>query len=149
MSKLLNIAFTQVGVTEEKGQADNPEILKYFDEIGFDGAKLKDETAWCSAVMNYLCKKTNLPYTGELNARSWLEVGVPVENPKPGDIVIFWRGNGPDDKIPGTDIGKGHLGIYINKVDRLIYVLGGNQSNSFTLSPYSEHRLLGYRRLEF
>ena len=149
MSKLLHAAFTQVGITEVKGEQDNPEIVKYFNELGFDGSRLKDETAWCSAVLGYLCKKLHLPYSGRLNATSWLDVGVPVDNPVPGDIVIFWRGQSKGELIDGTNIQKGHVGIFINRRDEMIWVLGGNQSNSFTLSPYSEVRLLGYRRLEF
>lgn len=142
-------AFTQVGVSEIEGEKDNPEILKYFNELGFDGSKLKDETAWCSAVINYLCKKLNLNYSGKLDARSWLGVGIPVENPQPGDIVVFWRGSDPNDFIPGTQVKKGHVGLFINKVDGLIWVLGGNQGNRFSLEPYSDNKLLGYRRVEF
>lgn len=149
MSRLLNAAYTQVGVAEVVGQKDNPEILKYFNELGFDGSELKDETAWCSAVINYLCKKLHLPYSGRLNARSWEAVGIPVENPQPGDLVIFWRGSSPNDTITGTDVKKGHVGLFINKVDGLIWVLGGNQGNRFSLEPYSDTKLIGYRRLEF
>jgi len=149
MSKLLLAAATQVGITEISGGQDNPEIIKYFSELGLESAAFKDETAWCSAVVNYLCKRLALPYTGKLNARSWLEVGVPVTNPKPGDIVIFWRGAHKDETIGNTDLKKGHVGIYVNHVEDMVYVLGGNQSNSFNLAPYSKHRLLGYRRVEF
>lgn len=149
MSKLLNVALTQIGIEEIAGAKDEPEILKYFAELGFDAEKLKDETAWCSAVLNYLCKKADLPHTGKLNARSWLSVGVPVENPKPGDLVVFWRGNNPDETIAGSHLKKGHVGIYMNKRNGLVWTLGGNQSNMFIMSPYSESKVLGYRRLEF
>ena len=32
-------ALTQVGITEQKGEQDNPEILKYFNGLGFNGDK--------------------------------------------------------------------------------------------------------------
>ena len=44
------------GIKEVVGPNANPEILAMFSEIGFDWVK-DDETAWCSAAMNYFCKK--------------------------------------------------------------------------------------------
>jgi uncharacterized protein (TIGR02594 family) len=137
--KHLTLALSQYGNKEIRGEQDNPEILKYFDEIGFDGAKMKDETAWCSAFINWVCKVSDLPYTGKLNARSWLEVGVEVEEPKLGDLVVFWRGS--------PTSWKGHVGIYINKVDGFVSVLGGNQGNQVCIAPYAEPRVLKYIRL--
>jgi uncharacterized protein (TIGR02594 family) len=149
MSRLLNLALSQYGVEEIPGAAHNPEIIKYFTELGFDGSKLGDETSWCAAAINYCLKKADLPYTKALNARSLLEIGVPVANPKMGDVVIFWRGATKDELIPGSQLKKGHVGIYISHTDEFIYCLGGNQSNTFMISPQSKNRLLGYRRVEF
>lgn len=148
-SKLLQVALTQYGQEELRGAEHNPEILKYFSILGFDASKLGDETAWCSAFLNYCCLKVGLPYTAQLNARSWLNIGVPVTHPKPGDVVVFWRGENKFENIPGTTLKKGHVGIYINQVGDKIWVLGGNQSNQVRISFYSEGKLLGYRRLEF
>lgn len=144
---IINKAFTQYGITEVIGQEDNPEIIKYFTEIGFNSSWIKDETAWCSASMNWIAKTSGYEYTGKLNARSWLDVGVKVNNPVPGDVVVFWRGNTPHDTIGNTKLKKGHVGIYINDDTKYIYVLGGNQSNQYNIKPYLKSRLLGYRRL--
>ena len=57
-TKVVNIALSQYGIKEIPGINDNPEVLKYFNEIGFDGAKLKDETAWCSAFANWVISKS-------------------------------------------------------------------------------------------
>ena len=38
--KVIYIAMTQAGIKEITGKEDNPEVLKYFNEIGYDGAKL-------------------------------------------------------------------------------------------------------------
>ena len=43
--KQLNKALSQYGIKEVTGSKDNPEIIKYFDALGFDGEKLKDETS--------------------------------------------------------------------------------------------------------
>lgn len=132
-------ALTQFGVKEIVGLEHNPQILKYFDETGFDWID-DDETAWCSAFVNWVCFKNNLPLSGKLNARSWLKVGAPLDEgcePQVGDIVVLWRG---DPK--GW---KGHVGFFISKEDNLINILGGNQSNKVCIKPYPEHRLLEYR----
>lgn len=134
---LLEKAFSQYGITEIAGENDNPEVVKYFEKIGFHN--LKDEVAWCSAFMNWAAKEAGLEHSGKLNARSWLKVGDPVEVPHVGDVAVFWR------ESPTS--WKGHVGIYINEDENNIFVLGGNQSNMVTIRPYSKTRLLGYRRL--
>lgn len=138
-TNLINILFSQYGIKEIPGKADNPEILKYFDAIGFDGSKLKDETAWCSAFANYCAKTAGLPFTSKLNARSWLKIGTEVKTPELGDIVVFWRED--------PDSWKGHVAFYVRETEDLVYVLGGNQSNQVKISAYPKHRLLEYRRL--
>ncbi len=138
-NKLLEIALSQYGIREIVGKRDNPEVLKYFDILGYDGARLKDETAWCSAYINWCAITAGLPYSGKLTARSWLNVGTKVTEPQLGDLVIFSRGNPKG--------WKGHVGVFIRKENGAIYTLGGNQGNQVNITPYTENRLLGYRRL--
>lgn len=135
----MKLAFTQYGVKEITGSRDNPEIVKYFDDLGFDGSALKDETAWCSAFANWVCKFSNLAYTGKLNARSWMEVGNEVVIPELGDIVVLWR-------VSKTSW-KGHVGFYINHDEDYVYLLGGNQGNQVQVSKYGITKVLTYRRL--
>ncbi len=134
--KTIEVALSQYGIKEIRGESDNPEVLKYFDAIGFDGKALKDETAWCSAFVNWVCKTCDLPYTRRLNARSWLEIGLPTTNPKQGDIVVLWRENKRG--------WKGHVGFYIRETKTHIYLLGGNQGNQVQIAPYPKTRLLEY-----
>lgn len=136
---IINIALAQYGTKEITGAQDNPEVLKYFNEIGFDGAKLKDETSWCSAFVNWVALKAGVAKSNNLTARSWLKVGQKVSKPELGDIVVFWR----ESKTSW----KGHVGIFIRKTDDVIYVLGGNQSNQVNITGYDAARLLEYRRL--
>ncbi len=135
----LMIALSQIGIKEVPGRRDNPEVLKYFNETGFDGAKLKDETAWCSAFMNWIAFKSGLEMTGKLTARSWLKVGWEVKQPQIGDIVVFWRGS--------KQGWKGHVGLFIREEKGYIYCLGGNQNNEVSIKPYLKTQLLQYRRL--
>lgn len=135
----LDIALSQYGIKEVSGSKDNPEIIKYFTELGFNSKMFKDETAWCSAVHNWIHKIAGLCYTGKLNARSWLDIGTEVFMPKMGDTVIFWR--------ESREGWKGHVGIFISRIGDDIYTLGGNQSNQYNIKVYPSYRVLGYRRL--
>ena len=134
---MLSKAMSQYGIKEIAGKEDNPEVLKYFEAVGF--GSLKDETAWCSAFMNWVAIKAGADHSGELTARSWLKVGRPVKVPKIGDITVLWR--------VSPDSWKGHVGLYIREHRGWIYLLGGNQSNQVKISAYPRHRLLGYRRV--
>ena len=136
--KALDIALSQYGIKEIVGKNHNKEVLKYFSEIGHAWVT-NDETAWCSAFVNWVCKKAGLDYSKKLNARSWLTIGTPVTAPKLGDIVIFWRGS--------KTSWKGHVAFFIRETPNWIYVLGGNQSNQVKISAYPKYRLLEYRRL--
>lgn len=130
---------------EIKGKEDNPKIVQMFNDLGFAGAKLKDETAWCSLFVNWCCKVAGLGFTGKLNAKSWLELGeeIPFEKAQLGDVVIFQRGQ-PDSWM-------GHVGFYINlnpQDENWINVLGGNQRNEVNITGYHKNRWLGFRRLK-
>lgn len=133
------IALSQARQQEVKGGQDNPEILKYFDALGFDGKKLKDETSWCAAFANWVLKEAGLKYQKTLNARSFLKIGEKVENPEMGDLVVFWR------ESPSS--WKGHVAFYIREDSTWIYCLGGNQSDQVKISAYRKNRLLEYRRI--
>lgn len=138
-SKVLTIALKEYGTTEIKGASHNPRILQYFQEIGHKWVTT-DETAWCSAFMNWVAEEAGLESTGKLNARSWLSAGEKIESPEPGDVVVFWR--------ESTKSWKGHVAIFIRETDTHIFCLGGNQGNRVCISTYPKYRVLGYRRLK-
>jgi uncharacterized protein (TIGR02594 family) len=141
MCKILNKALSQYDTREIVGKQDNPEVLKYFEILGFDGQKLKDETSWCAAFVNWVLASLELPNTGKLNARSFLELGQSVKDcPEPGDIVVLWR--------ESLDSWKGHVGFYVRETDDKIYLLGGNQGNRVSIQPYNKSRLLDIKRVK-
>ncbi len=133
----MKYAFSQYGIQEKKGTKNNPEVLKYFKELGYKGKQLKDETGWSSAFVNWVFKMSDAPYTGKLDAKSWLDLGMETNDPQLGDVVIFWR----EDKKSW----KGHVGFFINRIGDEIFVLGGNQDNQVNISSYAASKLLGYR----
>lgn len=140
MNALIEKAFREIGTKEISGSKHNPKIVNYAKEAGFTYIK-DDETPWCSIFLNYLAKKVGLEHSGKANARSWLHVGLPVMDPEPEDIVIYWR-ESPDSYM-------GHVGIYMgySQDKSRIYTLGGNQGNMVSETAYSASQLLGFRRL--
>lgn len=146
--EVLKRALTQYGIKEIPGADDNPEIMKYFEAINKTWV-VHDETAWCSAGMNWACKEEDKPYSGELYAVSWLDVGAPVEieDAQTGDIVIYWRGRFNGEKIGSSNIQKGHVGLIINETESHFNTYGGNQKNSWCILPYPKKRVLGVRRV--
>ncbi len=139
MRDLLYIALSQYGTLEEPGSVDNPDILKYFHEIGHEWV-LNDEMAWCSAFVNWVALKGGVERSGKLDARSWLKVGTPQIKWKLGDIVIYWRVE--------KNSWMGHVGFPIREAGGIIWTLGGNQSNMVKIAPYPASRVLGFRRLK-
>ena len=117
---------------------DNPEILKYFIETGFDARKVHYETAWCSAFVNWCAIKANCAHSNELNARSWLKVGNGTYAPCLGDVVVFWR--------EGPKRWRGHVGFFIAGRNGFIYILGGNQKNA--VNVYWLTRGIEYSNIE-
>lgn len=136
--KLIEIALSKYGVKEIAGEKHNSEIVNFSKEAGFNAVK-DDETAWCSAFMNWVAFKAGMERSKRLDARSWLQVGTPTMFPELGDVVIFKRGDSD---------WQGHVGLFINQVGDVVNVLGGNQSNMVNISSFKSSDLLGYRRLK-
>ncbi len=140
MNELLSIALSQYGVKEVKGAKDHPQIVQYFASLGHEPSKFKEETAWCSAFVNWVAKKAGYEKSNELTARSWLHVGKPAITPKQGDVVVLWRDS--------PESWKGHVGFLVKESKRYVYLLGGNQSNSVNIKAYPKKRILDFRKLQ-
>ncbi|WP_298900987.1 TIGR02594 family protein [uncultured Psychroserpens sp.] len=140
MSSLIHIASREIGTREIPGPQHNQKIVNYAKEAGFSYVN-DDETPWCSFFMNWVAKKAKVESSDLGNARSWLNVGIPVVNPEPGDVVIFWR-ESPESY-------KGHVGVFMgySQDHTRIYTLGGNQNNQVGETAYASSQLLGFRRL--
>ena len=140
MENLLKIAFNELGTEEIVGGEDNPEVLKYANDVGIGGIT-SDEIAWCSTFVNWVAWKAGLQYSGKANARSWLNVGQKVTAPEPGDVVVFWR--------ESPQSWKGHVGFFLGNSDdqKRVYCLGGNQGNPVSVSAYRKETVLSFQRL--
>lgn len=130
----MSIAQAERGIREVLGNGDNPRIVQYLRSTTL-GAPFnsQDETAWCSAFVNWCIEQAGYAGTDSAWARSWLNWGRTITTPVPGCIAVFKREGG------------GHVAFFVSKTDTKIKVLGGNQSNSVCELDYKADRLLGYR----
>ncbi len=144
---LYDIALRYMGIKEVVGSVDSPIVMSM---LKLDSAwPSHDEVPWCSGAMNWWAWHLRLPRSKDLRARSWLQVGIPIDLSiaTPGwDVVIFKRG-GPGQPGPDVIDAPGHVGMYGGVQGSKIWTLGGNQDNQVKLSLYPKGRLLGVRRL--
>jgi uncharacterized protein (TIGR02594 family) len=133
--QILKIALAEIGFRGITGPKTNKQILKYFSELGIAWVK-DDDTAWCSAFVNWVLMKAKIKGTGLLNARSFLNWGKKTDTPQMGDIVVLWR-----ESIKSW---KGHCGFYICDRGDTIMILGGNQDNSVSIKAYDKKMVLAY-----
>lgn len=130
-------AIQYVGLTERQDRQELRELT------GVDPVR----TEWCAAFINAVLEESNIESNSDhkypLTARAFLDWGTKVskEEIKPGDVVVFPRGN------QGW---QGHVGFFlkteiINGVEYYL-ILGGNQQNKVSIVPYRANRALGIRR---
>ena len=108
-------------------------------------------TEWCAAFVNAVLADSgmknlhDMKHPQPLTARSFLDWGEPVDNPLPGDIVIFPR---------GTSDWQGHVGFYVgweqDEEGKVFWkILGGNQNDSVSIDLYPASKALGVRRYKY
>ena len=132
----LKTADAFVGFNERENRSELRQFMK-IDPVRYE---------WCAAFVNASLYVNGVPGSESvsnypLTARSFLQWGEGVENPRLGDIVVFPRGN------QGW---QGHVGFYINtqEVNGVLYyvILGGNQDNEVSYELYPANKALGIRR---
>jgi uncharacterized protein (TIGR02594 family) len=123
----------ETGVDEIPGSRDNPRIIEYHASTTLKATD--DETPWCSSFVNWCVEQAGLQGTKSAAARSWLQWGQALDQPRRGCIVVLQRGNS----------WQGHVGFYYADEGGRILVLGGNQSNQVNISSYRKSAVLGYR----
>ncbi|MCK5311618.1 MAG: LysM peptidoglycan-binding domain-containing protein [Desulfobacteraceae bacterium] len=124
----------ETGIQEISGSTHNPRIIEYHQATSLKATD--DETAWCSSFVNWCMQQVGLEGTNSAAARSWLNWGAELNQPKEGCIVVFRR---------GSSSWQGHVGFFTGIVGNHILTLGGNQGNEVNISSYSEKNQLGFR----
>lgn len=124
-----------VGLKEIVGSQHEKKVLEFFAEAGHPEIH-NDETAWCAAFANAMLRRAGYAGTGSLAARSFLTWGEKLTTPRPGCVAVFKRGNSS---------WEGHVAFFVRDAGDSIEVLGGNQSNSVSITRMPKSSLLGYR----
>lgn len=135
---IVEAAGRYIGTKEVAGAGDNPKIREMFNKAV--GKPSPDSVPWCAAFVGAVLKDVGLKGTNKLNARSYLNWGTSVDKPRPGDVVIFWRGK--------KDGWQGHVAFFLEDRGNFVLVRGGNQQDAVSDQEYSSTRVLGYRRME-
>ncbi|MDX5412896.1 MAG: TIGR02594 family protein [Rhodobacterales bacterium] len=138
---ILDTAGEFLGLEEWPGPKHNPTVVKMFADVGHSWVT-DDETPWCAAFVGSVLGSLSLPHTGRLNARSYKDYGtsVPVDEARPGDIVVFWR-NSPESA-------DGHVAFFVRFEGENLIVRGGNQGNKVSDAPYHRGRVIAVRRAD-
>jgi uncharacterized protein (TIGR02594 family) len=131
----LDEAWRHLGLAETPGSQSAPRILALYRDAGHAGVK-SDAIAWCAAFVGACLARAGVKPSGSLLARSYLDYGTTLEEPRPGAIAIFSR---------GTTAWQGHVGFVIGAVDDDVIVLGGNQGDAVSVAAYPKSRLLALR----
>lgn len=142
-----DIAERYIGQREIKGSVDNHTIMAMLKlDANWPSA---DEVPWCSAFLNQVAWLLRLPRSKSLLARSWLNVGRPVElwDADVGNDIVILKRAGDNEPGPEDTTAKGHAGFYAGQDDEFVYLLGGNQGDAVNVSGYPIERVLGVRRL--
>lgn len=136
-----------LGTKEIVGAGNSPIIMGWAAEVGESAIGYKytgDAVPWCGLFMAVVAKRAGktLPF-GPLYALNWGAFGVSAGQPGLGDVITFLRDGG------------GHVGIYIaedrgtaakNHEDACYHILGGNQSDSVSITRILKKRAQKMRR---
>lgn len=125
------------GVIEGRGKKNNPRVMAYYAKAGHSWVK-EDSVAWCAAFACWALEEAGIRSPRNLAAKSFLNWGTAIKEPKPGCIVVMHR--------PGASAAHGHVGFYVGPAGAgHIYVLGGNQSDAVNVKKFPVSRVVGYR----
>ncbi len=132
--KWLHIAIDELGVEEVPGKDKNPRIAEYHKAVSDSGAD--EDTSWCSSFACWCMERAGIVSPRSMLARSWLNWGHPIQEPRIGCKAIIERGG---------ESWMAHVGDAIGWTDDYIYLIGGNQQNMVRVSVYSRDKVIGYR----
>jgi uncharacterized protein (TIGR02594 family) len=138
-------AFTEVPVsvgkrkwideTKYKGLGSPEALLEALKHLGANAKSMGlPASLWCADFMNLVLRKSGVPATGSRAARSYLQYGQKIDEPRVGAIAIFSRGrnSGHVGIVRGTD-GKGNP-----------IIVSGNHGNKVAEATYPKARVIAY-----
>lgn len=127
-----------MGLKEVAGAKSNPTIIAWAAKLGgwIKGFYTNDDTPWCGLFIAHCISETlpteHMP-ANPLGALNWSSFGRRLSVPAVGAILTFRR------------TGGGHVGLYVGEDATAYHVLGGNQSNSVSITRVEKTRLQDVR----
>lgn len=136
----MDAAWADLGELEVSGREANPKIIGYFKSVDRPEV-MSDEVAWCGAFAGRALEEGGIPIDAipvaqRLLANSYLQIGTPIDAPRPGAICVLSR---------GSDVSQGHVGFVVGWTETDIVLLGGNQANSVSTAHFPRARIRGLR----
>jgi uncharacterized protein (TIGR02594 family) len=141
----MTIAEAEVGVRENAAAGQhNQRILEFHTATSLRATE--DEVPWCSSFVNWVMVQSGRAGTKSAAARSWLNWGTELKDPRLGSITVIKKKTGGADKATGSSSGF-HVAFFVSATESHIRLLGGNQSDSVKYSnfPLSKYDVKGYR----
>jgi len=133
----LSIARSYIGTKELKGKQNNEKIVRMFAKVGFPQVH-DDETAWCAAFVGFCLAENGLSNTHSLWALDYADFGQKLTQPLLGCIGVKKRySNG---KVVG-----GHVFFIVAASSNWIWALGGNQSDSVSITAIPRREVIAFR----
>lgn len=145
LPKIVSAGLQYLGVKEFPGVKNNPIIMDWARGLGLSSIYKNDSLAWCGLAISHLLRITGKPmldvkgdkynYLRALYYQNW-GYEVAIDDIQLGDLVGLIREGG------------GHIGIAIawSKDKKTIFLMGGNQSDSFNISEFKTERIEFARR---
>lgn len=131
----LKTAYGYLGTKEEQGPKSNSVIIGWAKSLGGWIASFykSDDIPWCGLFVA-ACFATHRMSTpsSALSALAWADWGQPSKI-APGAVLVFKRQGG------------GHVGFYVGEDSTAFHVLGGNQSDSVSITRIAKDRLVAVR----
>lgn len=159
LPRVLQVGIPLLGTQEVLGRGSNRTIMAWRDALNQAAGIVKnaqpingfsdDDIPWCGLFAAYVWFKAGKPVVkNPLWARNWAHAGEPVAA-RVKDKLVFEKGKRASlgDRLvfvrPG---GGGHVGDYICESATHYAVLGGNQTNSVTITKIAKNRCIAVRR---
>jgi len=128
----LRYARTKIGIKEIKGPKHNSAIMGWIKALGrrLGITVTDDETPWCGTFVAHVMFENGFePPPIAVRASAWGAWGSPLIKPALGAVLVFTRSGG------------GHVGLYVGEDSTAYHILGGNQSDSVSITRISKSRL--------
>ena len=128
-----DIAKTQIGISE----SISPMKIEEYHKAAGIVADIR--TSWCASFISYCFEKSDYADIGIKNpwARAWSKVGIAIEDPSEGDLVVLTRGEN-----------QGHVGFFVKYSEKpgFLSILSGNQDNMVKYKDYELSRVISFRK---